>query len=78
MGEAAPLLLVGAVVRVSRDPDFFDGRYTALPVQIFQYSADPNPQIQALVSAGIVVMLILVLLMNAAAVILRDRYEKKW
>jgi phosphate transport system permease protein len=78
LGEAAPLLLVGAVVRVSRDPEFFDGRFTTLPVQIFNYSSQAQHEFQQLASAGIVVMLLFVLLMNAGAVILRDRYEKKW
>jgi phosphate transport system permease protein len=78
VGEAAPLLLVGAAVRVSQDPSFFDGRYSALPVQIFTYSTQAQHELQQLASAGIVVMLGFVLLMNAAAIWLRDRYEQKW
>lgn len=78
VGEAAPLLLVGAAVRVSRDPSFFDGRYSALPVQIYTYSTQAQHDLQQLASAGIVVMLGFVLLMNATAIWLRDRYEKKW
>jgi phosphate transport system permease protein len=78
LGEAAPLLLIGAALRVSRDPEFFDGRFTALPVNIFSYSGNAQHEIQQLASAGIVVMLAFVLLMNLSAVILRDRYEKKW
>lgn len=78
LGEAAPLLLVGAVVRVSRDPQFFEGAYTTLPVQIYNYATQAQHEFQQLASAGVVVMLLFVLLMNAGAVILRDRYEKKW
>ncbi len=78
VGEAAPLLLVGAAVRVSQDPSFFDGRYSALPVQIFTYSTQAQHELQQLASAGLVVMLGFVLLMNAAAIWLRDRYEQKW
>jgi phosphate transport system permease protein len=78
VGEAAPLLLVGAAVRVSRDPSFFDGRYSALPVQIFTYSTQAQHEVQQLAAAGIVVMLGFVLLMNATAIYLRDRYEQKW
>jgi phosphate transport system permease protein len=78
IGEAAPLLLVGAVVRVSRDPEFFEGRYTTLPVQIFNYASRAQVEFHQLASAGIVIMLALVLLMNSVAVWLRDRYEKKW
>lgn len=78
IGEAAPLLMVGAVVRVSRDPEFFQGAYTTLPVQIFNYSSRAQVEFQQLAAAGIVVMLGLILLMNSVAVFLRDRYEQKW
>jgi phosphate transport system permease protein len=65
-------------VRVSRDPQFFEGAYTTLPVQIYNYATQAQHEFQQLASAGVVVMLLFVLLMNAGAVILRDRYEKKW
>lgn len=78
VGEAAPLLLVGAAVRVSRDPSFFSGAYSALPVQIYTYSTQAQHQVQQLAAAGIVVMLGFVLLINATAIYLRDRYEQKW
>jgi len=78
VGEAAPLLMVGAAVRVSRDPSFFEGAYSALPVQIYTYSTQAQHEVQQLAAAGIVVMLGFVLLMNATAVYLRDRYEQKW
>lgn len=77
-GEAAPLLLIGAALRVSRDPSFFEGRFTALPVNIFTFSGNAQHDVQQLAAAGIVVMLAFVLMMNLTAVILRDRYEKKW
>jgi phosphate transport system permease protein len=78
IGEAAPLLLVGAVVRVARDPKFFEGAYTTLPVQIFNYASRAQVEFHQLASAGIVVMLAMVLVMNSFAVWLRDRYEQKW
>jgi phosphate transport system permease protein len=78
VGEAAPLLLIGAALRVSDDPELFEGRFTALPVNIFTFSGNAQHDIQQLASAGIVVMLVFVLMMNLSAVILRDRYEKKW
>jgi phosphate transport system permease protein len=78
VGEAAPLLMVGAAVRVSRDPSFFEGAYSALPVQIYTYSTQAQHEVQQLAAAGIVVMLGFVLLMNATAIYLRDLYERKW
>jgi phosphate transport system permease protein len=77
-GEAAPLLLVGAAVFVTFDPQFFTEGYTALPVQIFQYATRPQEEFRILSAAGIVVLLVLLLAMNSFAIWLRNRYEQKW
>jgi phosphate transport system permease protein len=79
LGEAAPLLLVGAASFVTFDPEPFgkDG-YTALPVQIYNYATRPQEEFQALAAAGIVVMLVVLLAMNSVAIWLRNRYEQRW
>jgi phosphate transport system permease protein len=79
LGEAAPLLLVGAVVFVTFDPTPFgaDG-YSALPVQIFQYATRPQEAFQTLAFAGVIVMLVVLLAMNSFAIWLRNRYEQSW
>jgi phosphate transport system permease protein len=79
LGEAAPLLLVGATVFITFDPAPFsaDG-YSALPVQIFQYATRPQDEFQTLAAAGIIVMLIVLLAMNSFAIWLRNRYEQRW
>jgi phosphate transport system permease protein len=77
-GEAAPLLLVGAVTFATFDPSFLDGRYSTLPVQIYNYSTRPQEELRQLAIAGVIVMLGLVLLMNSFAVWLRNRYEQSW
>jgi phosphate transport system permease protein len=79
LGEAAPLLLVGATVFVTFDPTPFsaDG-YSALPVQIYQFAVRPQEEFQALAAAGIIVMLIVLLAMNSFAIWLRNRYEQRW
>ena len=79
LGEAAPLLLVGAVVFITFDPTPFstDG-YTALPVQIFQYATRPQEAFQTLAAAGVIVMLVVLLAMNSFAIWLRNRYEQRW
>jgi phosphate transport system permease protein len=79
LGEAAPLLLVGATVFVTFDPTPFsaDG-YAALPVQIFQYAVRPQEELRALAAAGIIVMLVVLLTMNSFAIWLRNRYEQRW
>jgi phosphate transport system permease protein len=79
LGETAPLLLVGATVFVTFDPTPFspDG-YSALPVQIYNYAVRPQEEFQALAAAGIIVMLVVLLAMNAFAIWLRNRYEQTW
>ncbi len=79
LGEAAPLLLVGATVFVTFDPTFFspDG-YSALPVQIYTYFVRPQEEFQALAFAGVIVMLVVLLAMNSFAIWLRNRYERRW
>ena len=77
LGEAAPLLLVGATVFITFDPTPFSG-YSAMPVQIFNYAVAPQEELRALAAAGIIVMLIVLLAMNSFAIWLRNRYEQRW
>ncbi len=78
LGETAPLLLVGATVFVTFDPQPFEGGYSALPVQIFQFATRPQEEFQTLAAAGIIVMLAVLLAMNSFAIWLRNRYEQRW
>jgi phosphate transport system permease protein len=79
MGEAAPLLLLGAATFVTFPPEpFADAGWTALPVQIFQYASRPQPEVRELAAAGIILMLAVLLLMNSVAIWLRNRYEQSW
>ena len=78
IGETAPLLLVGAVAFIRFAPDGLDSRYTAMPVQIFSWITRPQSGFRTLAAAGIIVLLVVLLIMNAAAIVLRNRYERKW
>jgi phosphate transport system permease protein len=83
LGEAAPLLLVGAVTGfLGSDFAIFDTsqvreRFTAMPMVIFNWAQQPRDEFRALTAAAIVVLLVVVLLANSAAILLRNRYEKK-
>jgi phosphate transport system permease protein len=77
VGETAPLIMVGAIVYVAFDPTLF-GAYTALPVQIYNWTKQPDPTFQTLAAAGAIVLLAIVLGMNAVAIFLRNRYRKQW
>jgi phosphate transport system permease protein len=78
IGEAAPLLLVGAVTFVTFDPSFFEGGYSAMPVQIFQYAGRPQEDFRILAAAGVIVLLLVLLVMNSVAIWLRNHYERDW
>ena len=77
VGETAPLIMVGAIVYVAFDPTLF-GPYTALPVQIYNWTKQPDPTFQTLAAAGAIVLLTIVLGMNAVAIFLRNRYRRQW
>ena len=77
IGETAPLLLVGALTYVAFDPTLL-GDFTALPIQIFQWIARPQEEFRLLAAAGIIVLLGLLLTMNAGAIWLRNRYQRRW
>jgi phosphate transport system permease protein len=77
LGETAPLLLVGALTYVSFDPTIL-GDFTALPVQIYQWVARPQEDFRVLAASGIIVLLAILLTLNAFAIWLRNRYQRKW
>jgi len=83
LGEAAPLILIGAVTnRLGSDPDIFDvgslqDRFTAMPIVITTWAGQPQAGFVALTAAASVVLLAVVLFANAAAILLRNRYETK-
>ena len=83
-GETAPLLLVGAVTGYlstssSATPlEVLQGKYTALPTQIYSWSRLAGEDWKANTAAAIVVLLVIILVVNLAAILLRNRYDRKW
>jgi phosphate transport system permease protein len=78
IGEAAPLLLLGALTFITFNPDGLDSAFTALPIQIFNWISRPQEEFKVLAAAAIVVLLVILLAMNATAIWLRNRYQRKW
>lgn len=78
LGEAAPLLLLGGLVFVSYDPNGLFSGFTTLPIQIFNWTGRPEDAFREVASAAIVVLLGLLLLMNALAIVIRNRYQRSW
>jgi phosphate transport system permease protein len=83
-GETAPLLMVGAItgyftpLRDVSIRETLQGPYTALPTQIFSFSKQIGDDWRANAAAAIIVLLAVILLVNAVAIVLRNRYERKW
>jgi phosphate transport system permease protein len=83
LGETAPLLLVGAVTGFLATGEQtlleqVQGPYVSLPTIIFQWARQPDTDFQALTSAAIIVLMGVILVANASAIILRNRYDRKW
>jgi len=78
LGETAPLLMIGMVAFVVDIPTAFSDPATVLPVQIFMWADFPEPAFQQRTSAAIMVLLGFLIAMNAFAVVLRKRFERRW
>ena len=77
IGETAPLIIAGAVTFATFAPDSIWAPFTVLPIQIFNWVSRPQVDFHANAAAGILVLVLLLLSMNAIAIWLRDRYAKK-
>jgi phosphate transport system permease protein len=82
LGETAPLIMVGAVtgffVSQGGAADFLYERFTSMPTLIFAWTKKPQPEFQDLAAAAILVLIVAVFLINLTAILLRNRYERKW
>jgi phosphate transport system permease protein len=78
IGEAAPLILVGATVFVTVNPDGVLDRYTVLPVQIYRQVSLPGIEMEQLLWATILLLIVILLLLNGMAIWLRNRFQRRW
>jgi phosphate transport system permease protein len=76
IGETAPLLMVGVVASYLRLPKGPSSRYSALPVEIYNYAKEPARAFQPVAAGGILLLLALLMTMNAAAIVIRNRYAR--
>lgn len=77
IGETAPLIVVGASTFITSDPSGPFSSFTALPIQIYSWTTRPQPAFQHIAAAAILVLLIALLSLNAAAILLRNRFAKR-
>ncbi len=78
LGEAAPLLVLGALVFVSFDPNGILSGYTTLPIQIFNWTGRPQEGFHQLAAATSVLLLGLLVVMNGLAIFIRNKFQKRW
>ncbi|MCA3559546.1 MAG: phosphate ABC transporter permease PstA [Aestuariivirga sp.] len=77
-GETAPLLMIGMVAFIADIPSGFTSAATALPVQVFLWSDLPEAAFKSKTAAAIIVLLVVLFALNAAAIYLRKRFERRW
>jgi phosphate transport system permease protein len=75
IGEAAPVLAISALVFITFVPTSPLDRFTVLPIQIFNWTSRPQDDFRGLAAAGIIVLLVILLSMNAVAIYLRNRFQ---
>ncbi len=78
IGEAAPLLLLGAVTFITFNPNGLDSSYTVMPIQIYNWISQSREEFHTLAAALCVVLLVILLIMNGIAIFLRNRYQRRW
>lgn len=78
MGETAPLIMLGGVTFITVNPDGLDSKYTTLPLLIYNYTKSTKDEMRVVAAASIIVLLVVLLAMNATAVFIRNKYQRKW
>lgn len=78
IGETAPLVVVGASTAISFDPTSPFSKFTTLPIQIYQWTSRPQDEFRSLAAAAILVLLIILLSLNASAILLRNRFSRRY
>lgn len=78
IGEAAPLIVAGAVGMILSTPDSLFSQYSVLPIQIYDWTGRPQTDFQAKASAGIIVLLGILLVFNLMAMMIRRKFGKRY
>jgi phosphate transport system permease protein len=77
IGETAPLVVVGASTFITVDPNGPFSKFTTLTIQIYQWTARPQDEFRNIAAAAIIVLLVMLLTLNASAVLLRNRFSRR-
>lgn len=77
IGETAPLLMIGALTFVAYLPENLLSGFTVMPIQIFNWTSRPQTEFHDVAAAGIIVLLVMLLIMNSIAVLIRNKFSKR-
>lgn len=77
IGETAPLIMVGAATFISTTPSSVFSDFTALPIKIYNWTSRPQAEFQNLAAAGIIVLMTMLIIMNSAAIYIRNKYTNR-
>lgn len=78
IGETAPLITIGALTYIAFDPNGLRDTFTVMPIQIFNWVSLPQQAFHNVASAGIMILLVILLGMNAIAIVIRKKTERTW
>lgn len=78
IGETAPLVVLGLPLFIAFLPRTVFDTFTVLPMQIYNWTSRPQEEFHALAAAGIIVLLIMLIIMNSIAVVIRNKYQKRY
>jgi phosphate transport system permease protein len=78
IGETAPLIVVGALAFVNFYPSSIFDSFTVIPIQIYNWTTRPQIEFQEVAAAGIIVLLVFLIIMNSIAIVIRNRFNKRY
>ena len=76
LGETAPLIIIGAATYITKDPSGLFSNFTAIPIQIYNWTTRPQAEFRNIAAAAILVLMIMLLSINAAAILWRNKIQK--
>ena len=77
IGETAPLIVIGASTFITVDPTSPFSKFTVLPMQIYQWTTRPQAEFRHIAAAASIVLLVLLFLLNASAIYMRNRFSRR-
>ncbi len=78
IGETAPLIMIGALTYIAFVPENLMSEFTVMPIQIFNWTSRPQEEFQFVAAAGIMVLLGMLIFMNSIAIIIRNKFQKRY